>query len=171
MPSTLHLSCEKSWFGFPACLTTAIPSRHEQFVQQVQEQVLTLQLTAKNLTTKGRISGLQLTAENKTVPTGFSSSFPCQSWGQPTRPALTPAPTSAPVRPASTTKIGSSVGGTPVCPTHGKYSQSFPPSLQNVTHHSYWSATFPSIWWSSCVFFQTWPLFAVPQYWKFWKSC
>lgn len=122
-------------------------------------------------TSPGRISGLQLTAENKTVLTGFSSRVSCQSWGQPTRPALTPAPTSAPMRRASTTKIASSVEGMPVCPTHGKHSQNFPLSLQNVTHHSHWNATFPCIWWSSCVFFQTWPLFAVLQYWKFWKCC
>lgn len=126
-----HLHPQQTW----AICTAGTQTR---FVQHV----LTMQWTAKSTTTKGRISSLQVTAENKTVLTGFSSGFPCQSWGQPTRPALTPVPRSAPVGLASTTKIGSSVRGTLVCSTHGKYSQSFPPSLQNVTHHSYWSATF-----------------------------
>lgn len=46
---TLHLGCEKSCFCFPACLTTAFPGTQEQFVQQVHEQVLTMQLTSKTL--------------------------------------------------------------------------------------------------------------------------
>lgn len=116
---------------------------------------------------------LELIAENKTRLAEFSSSFPCQCWGQPARPVSIPTLTSLPMRLTSTTENWLFSGKPLVNLLHSKYRMLLQSPKHNtplpLKHHISYFLIFID---PSCVFFlfffffQAWPLYCHTSIWK-----